>query len=659
MTRPKVSIIVPVYNVEKYIDKCMASLVHQTLKDIEIIVVDDCGNDTSMEIVKKYASKDKRIKVIKNEYNMGLSASRNNGIDVSSAPYVMCCDSDDFYAPDMCEKMYNAVSLKDVDIAMCGTEVIYEADFDLKNSDDEYYKVKKLGILDINDDLILDCNVNSWNKIFRKDIINSHNIRFPIGLKYEDAYFFRVYMLWAKKINLIPDKLYYYRRRAGSIMNETFKKTTNFAIDHVKIAIEFFDYLKNWNLYDIKYKYFWCNFFIPYVKLAIFNSKSKKDIKNIYNLANDFINKEYIHNTTNFFTEREIVQIKRRTFNKTRKYAFGLFAIKENLEKSEYRVLGIPLYKILYSEKRRKHYFCGIHLFNIKSLYKLTYKIPKIKEVAINNDSILSELRHINNFTYIPNPGNMGDMLIAFATLNFFDMHNIPYKLYDGGIDKNIVYGGGGIWTKDYEKEWSRFLPLFQKAKKIIILPSSFNNCQKLIDILDEKFIIFCREQQSYDYLMSKKTKAKIILDHDMAFRITEKTLKRELQVGPDEIRIANKLRHKKVNKVAWFTRTDCECAGNYKSDMDLSSYAYGSETAPRQWINASAMLMLETVARARTVITDRLHVAIAASLVSSDVYMLDNTYGKLSAVYEHSMKDRPRVHFCKSISEIPIDEQD
>ena len=94
MYTPKVSVIVPVYNVEKYIDKCLKSLVTQTLHDIEIICVDDCGADNSMTIVRKYADADNRIKIISNKHNLGLSASRNAGVARARADYIMFCDSE-------------------------------------------------------------------------------------------------------------------------------------------------------------------------------------------------------------------------------------------------------------------------------------------------------------------------------------------------------------------------------------------------------------------------------------------------------------------------------------------------------------------------------------------------------------------------------------
>ena len=97
----KISIIIPIYNVEKYIAQAMESVVNQTMRDIEIICVNDCGTDNSMQIVNQFAKKDTRIKVINNPHNMGIADTRNVGLNAATAPYIMWCDPDDWMQPDM------------------------------------------------------------------------------------------------------------------------------------------------------------------------------------------------------------------------------------------------------------------------------------------------------------------------------------------------------------------------------------------------------------------------------------------------------------------------------------------------------------------------------------------------------------------------------
>ena len=108
MINPKISIIIPVYNVEKYISQCLDSAINQSLKNIEIIIVDDCGSDKSTDIVKEYAKKDSRIKIIYNKQNQGPFVSRNNAAIKASGEYLLCLDSDDFLDLKACEIAYNA-----------------------------------------------------------------------------------------------------------------------------------------------------------------------------------------------------------------------------------------------------------------------------------------------------------------------------------------------------------------------------------------------------------------------------------------------------------------------------------------------------------------------------------------------------------------------
>ena len=359
MKTPKVSIIVPVYNVEKYVGKCIESLIKQTLKDIEIICVDDCSTDNSVSIIQNYAKKDKRIKIVKHTKNSGRSASRNTGIESSHAPYIMCCDSDDFYDETMCAEMFNAIEKSGADIAMCGMNIIYEADENLKQSDDEYYRVKNNGTKTITYDLINSCDVSVCNKIFKRSIIDAHGIKFPNGLNYEDAYWFFVYMLWAKRATFVNKKLYNYIRHPGSIMNQTFKKCDTSAIDHLKIAFEIFDYMNKYDKYNENRDYFWKSIFIPYLNLTRWHS-SKKYHQQIYDMASSFVKQHYIPGNLDFYSEKTLDMIKNRTLEKTKKYLFGLIWIKESIDKKTYYLLFLPIYKIKIFSDYQKHYLLGI-----------------------------------------------------------------------------------------------------------------------------------------------------------------------------------------------------------------------------------------------------------------------------------------------------------
>ena len=136
MTHPKVSVIVPIYNVEKYLDECMVSLLNQTLKDIEIILVDDESPDNCPKMCDEYANKDKRVKVV-HKKNGGLGFARNSGLDVAIGEYVAFIDSDDFIDLDMMEHLYNVATEYNADEVRCGIRFYVGGKFTERHDVDE------------------------------------------------------------------------------------------------------------------------------------------------------------------------------------------------------------------------------------------------------------------------------------------------------------------------------------------------------------------------------------------------------------------------------------------------------------------------------------------------------------------------------------------
>lgn len=650
---PQISVIIPIYNVEKYIYQCMDSIVNQTLKDIEIICVDDLGNDKSMDIVSDFAKNDKRIKIAKHRKNLGLSSARNTGLNLSTAPYIMFLDSDDYYEPNMCEKMLKAITESKSDIAICGINIIYESNKGWKKSDAKYYKIKFEGKQNITDDILLKTDVSAWNKIYRKSIIDKFNISFPDGLKYEDAYFFNAYMGQANSIFFVNEKLYNYRRRKGSIMNLTFNKKSSDSIHHLKIAILLYEYYQKHNLIEKKYEYF-VNFFINCYNFSIFHASSKKDKKEINILASSFAKKELVNTKILPFNTKRIIELIKDNAMCRRKF---LIKVKEKSQSKKIYVLGIAVYRIKYHQDYSKYYLLGIPFLKKKRHKQVNIDIndKNFHPFPVDNKQLITKLKDIGNFTYIPNPGNMGDMLIAAATLQFFDKNNLSYTMFNSSKNfKTIVYGGGGLWTKDYEEVWLKFLPYFNKANKIIILPSSFHNCSKFIEQLDERFIVFCREKQSYDYLIKANTKAEILLDHDMAFRLDKSIFEyKSFNLNAANIRSVQQLSlmYKNTSDVGYFLRKDCESIHDYPTDLDLSSFCYGSEKSTKDHIMFCTIIMLCVVDSVKAVITDRLHVGIASIFMGKETYLLDNSYKKISNVYHNTLSKNKFAHL---VDEIP-----
>lgn len=221
------SIIVPVYNVEKYLDKCLASILRQTFKNFECIIIDDGSPDNSNAIIDKYVKLDQCFKVI-HQKNMGLSAARNAGLDIAKGEYVVFVDSDDYIADDYLEKFALKIADTDADIVICGFIEAYKDYEKNKVFAAESTEVIKQNILaDVWPSYV-------WNKCYKKDLFT--NIRFPVGKIFEDILTIPKLCLYARKIVCIPDKLYYYNRQNENSItaNMSSEKMYNLFQGHLK-----------------------------------------------------------------------------------------------------------------------------------------------------------------------------------------------------------------------------------------------------------------------------------------------------------------------------------------------------------------------------------------------------------------------------------------
>ena len=237
---PKISIIVPVYNVEIYIDKCLKTLTEQTLRDIEIIIVNDGSLDKSEEIIEKYVKENPtKIKYYEKE-NGGLSSARNYGLEYATGEYIAFLDSDDYVETNMYEEMYNLAKKENADMVEC--DFIWEWEYGKKIFDKRReYKTKE--------EMMKKPRVVAWNKIYKRKIINKYKIRFPEGLIYEDMEFFYKLLPHLNKISYINKYFVHYTQREDSITNKQTQKVE----DIFKILDSIFDYYIDQNLYN-KYK---------------------------------------------------------------------------------------------------------------------------------------------------------------------------------------------------------------------------------------------------------------------------------------------------------------------------------------------------------------------------------------------------------------------
>lgn len=222
-----ISVIVPVYNVEKYLSRCIDSILAQTFTDFELILVDDSSPDRCGEICDEYMKKDKRVRVIHKE-NGGVSSARNAGLDVCNGQYVTFVDSDDYIGPDWLNALYQEIIKRNADVV--------SADFTLVSDNGETLKAfhyKKNNFCISNEKELIDFLLNAilggqlgwavWTRLFRAEIIQNQKIRFCETCENyaEDLFFTLEYMLYVKRVTTCESFSYYYVKHSGSMMNKS------------------------------------------------------------------------------------------------------------------------------------------------------------------------------------------------------------------------------------------------------------------------------------------------------------------------------------------------------------------------------------------------------------------------------------------------------
>lgn len=236
---PKVSVIVPIYNVEGYIEKCLETLVNQTLDDIEIILVNDGSKDNSALIAKKYLEKYPEKIVYLEKENGGLSDARNYGMPYAKGEYIAFLDSDDYVEKDMYEKMYEIAKKENSDMVEC--------DFYWEYPDKKKEDIGK--IYSGKDEMLEKIRVVAWNKLIKREILEKTKIQFPKGYRYEDVEFTYKLIPYLEKVSFLKKPCIHYMQRQGSISNTQNERTKEIfdVLEHV------IDYYKQNNFYE-KYK---------------------------------------------------------------------------------------------------------------------------------------------------------------------------------------------------------------------------------------------------------------------------------------------------------------------------------------------------------------------------------------------------------------------
>ncbi|MBQ2863648.1 MAG: glycosyltransferase [Clostridia bacterium] len=269
---PLISVVVPVYNVEKYLSKCIESVLAQTYPNIEIILVDDGAKDNSGAICDEYARRDERIRVIHKE-NGGLSDARNRGISEARGEYVGLVDSDDYIDADMYETLYGLISEYDAQIAMCGLYDVYEGKPARQVDSIESSCYDKVAAMK----MVLEAkvvSVTAVNKLYRRSMFES--VSYPVGRTAEDAFVILHLLSQAERVAITNERKYYYFHRENSITTRSFSKRDFDAIaayeHNYSFICENFPELEK----TAKMRLYWANFYVL-DKMMLSQNATKSD----------------------------------------------------------------------------------------------------------------------------------------------------------------------------------------------------------------------------------------------------------------------------------------------------------------------------------------------------------------------------------------------
>ena len=280
----KVSIIVPFYNVENYIEKCLQSLVNQTLEDIEILLVNDGSQDTSEVIAKQFAEKYPNKIIYLEKENGGLSDARNYAIPYAKGQYIAFLDSDDYVETNMYEEMYNKAQKEDLDYIEC--DFLWEYPDKTLESKGKQYSNKK--------EMFIHTRVVAWNKLIKREIVQNHHLEFPKGYRYEDVEFFYKLLPFIHHYGIVQKPLIHYVQRENSISNVQNARTKEI-IDVLGHVIEYYKENNLFEEYQEEIEYTYARYILCSSMLRMVMIEDKKERKEIINMAWKSLNTQFVN----------------------------------------------------------------------------------------------------------------------------------------------------------------------------------------------------------------------------------------------------------------------------------------------------------------------------------------------------------------------------
>ncbi|MBQ9514338.1 MAG: glycosyltransferase family 2 protein [Clostridia bacterium] len=262
----KVSVIVPVYNAEKYLNKSIGSLINQTLEDIEIIAVNDGSKDNSLDILREYERNYPDKIIVLSKENGGQATARNMALKFATGEYIICIDADDYVDLSMLEKMYNKAKEGDFDCVFCDHYEIRENERKYKTFKD--YIDKK--------EMYIDALVSPWNKLINRDTLLSSNVIFPEGYIYEDTAWFANLIPFLNKYTVIHEPLLFHVIQANSTMTSRQEERTANILPVLNSVVDFYKKNSLYNEYYSEIEYFYLRIILMSSLLRVARIKTKK-----------------------------------------------------------------------------------------------------------------------------------------------------------------------------------------------------------------------------------------------------------------------------------------------------------------------------------------------------------------------------------------------
>ena len=609
-----ISVIVPIYKVEDYLPKCIDSILNQTYKDLEIILVDDGSPDNCGKICDEYAKQDKRIRVIHKE-NGGLSSARNAGIEAAKGDYIGFVDSDDYISMDMYEKMVVSIETENADVSVCCFKYVNEdgSAFETSVKPFEKYEVlsKEQAIDKITTlDRYYTHFATAVNKLYRRAVIE--DLKFEEGRVHEDEFIAHLVYFNCSKIVIMPDELYYYVQRSGSIMNSSYSPKR---LDAVRAYYKRYEFLKE--------------------------KGYKKHAKNALMISYGFF----------------LQGINRLTYRKNKNDLIPL------LKKMMFNPhLGIRCIKLLLVHIRKKfREYVSLHKFehSTKKAFKRSRK--KDGKVVV----IIATPIH----------GNLGDQAIVYAEKQLLEsvgyskdqiieIKNDSYLEFNDLLvsyikpnDLIVIDGGGNLGTL-WQNEDDKIGQIITEynSNKVVVFPqtiyygndvSSKNRLDKNKKIYDscKRLIVALRDEKSYDFVKSNFPTLESIYCPDVVMAISDL-----------------KYVEKREGVILCF-RDDLEKMVSNESIDNLKKYLT-SENLP--FNNTSTIVpgyvscenreerlncKWKEFASAKLVLTDRLHAMIFSAITATPCIAIDNVSKKVSGVYEW-LKGLPYIKCVDSLEQ-------